>query len=221
MVEIDVVVVGGGVAGLTAAAYLSKTGAKVTVFEKDHTMGGLLGSYLFNGHVVDKGARGIIDSGIVFPMLKQLGIEMSFLPNPIRILMADQAVDLVKKQDLDAYEQMLIHLFPQEEIAVINIMNDIRIVMKQMDVLYGIENPLFLPQPYDMAYLGKTLLPWMGKFFINIRKAMKRMDPIETYLKTYTSNQALIDMIAQHFFAQTPAFFALSYFTLYQQYHSF
>jgi len=219
MVETDVVVVGGGVAGLTAAAYLSKTGAKVTVFEKDHTMGGLLGSYVFNGHVVDKGARGIIDSGIVFPMLKQLGIEMSFLPNPIRILIADQAVDLVKKQDLDAYEKMLIHLFPQEETAVNNIMNDIRTVMKQMDVLYGIENPLFLPQPYDMAYLGKTLLPWMGKFFINIKKAMKRMDPIETYLKRYTSNTVLIDMIAQHFFAQTPAFFALSYFTLYQQYH--
>lgn len=219
MVETDVVVVGGGAAGLTAAAYLSKSGAKVTVFEKDHTMGGLLGSYVLNGHVIDKGARGIIDSGIVFPMLRQLGIELSFLPNPIRILMADQAVDLVKKQDLDAYQQMLIHLFPQEKNAITNIMNDIRIVMKQMDVLYGIENPLFLPQPYEMAYLGKTLLPWMGKFLINMRKAMKRMDPIETYLKKYTSNRALIDMIAQHFFAQTPAFFALSYFTLYQQYH--
>jgi len=219
MIETDVVVVGGGVAGLTSAAYLAKAGIKVTVFEKDTSMGGLLGSYVFNGHVVDKGARGIIDSGIVFPMLKQLGIQMSFLPNPIRILIADQAVDLVNKQDLDAYQSMLIRLFPQEEDAINKIMSDIRIVMKQMDVLYGIENPLFLPQPYDMAYLGKTLLPWMGKFIINIRKAMKRMEPIETYLKHYTSNTALIDMIAQHFFAQTPAFFALSYFTLYQQYH--
>ena len=31
-------------------------------------------------------------------------------------------------------------------------------------------------------------------------------------------NKALIDVLAQHFFKQTPAFFALSYFSLYLDY---
>ena len=34
----------------------------------------------------------------------------------------------------------------------------------------------------------------------------------------FTSNQALLDIIAQHFFQKTPAYFALSYFSLYQDY---
>ena len=38
------------------------------------------------------------------------------------------------------------------------------------------------------------------------------------YLKKFTSNTALIDMITQHFFKNTPTFFALSYFGLYLDY---
>jgi phytoene dehydrogenase-like protein len=219
MKSTDVIVVGGGAAGLTAAAYIAKEGHSVMVFEKDQAFGGLLGSFDLFGHRVDKGARGIIDSGIIFPMLKQLGLSVDFAPNPIRIQIGDRSIDLQGEQGLADYHALLLHHFPQEQGAIERIMADIRTVMRQMDVIYGIENPLFLPKPYDMKYVTKTLLPWMGKFIININKAMRRMEPIEVYLRKMTSNQALIDMIAQHFFAQTPAFFALSYFTLYQQYH--
>lgn len=42
--------------------------------------------------------------------------------------------------------------------------------------------------------------------------------PVEDYLKTIVKNPSLRDMIAQHFFKNTPTFFALSYFTLYLDY---
>ena len=42
--------------------------------------------------------------------------------------------------------------------------------------------------------------------------------PVEDYLKTIVKNPSLRDMIAQHFFKNTPAFFALSYFSLYLDY---
>ncbi len=42
--------------------------------------------------------------------------------------------------------------------------------------------------------------------------------PVEDYLKTIVKNPSLRDMISQHFFKNTPAFFALSYFSLYLDY---
>ena len=43
--------------------------------------------------------------------------------------------------------------------------------------------------------------------------------PVLDFLRRFTSNQSLLDLIAQHFFQSTPAYFALSYFKLYLDYH--
>lgn len=219
MKHVDIVIVGAGMAGLTAAAYLTQAKFKVALIEKDAACGGLLGSFFVDGHCLDKGARGIIDSGIIFPMLKQLNINVDFLPNPVKIVIKDQGVDLTNPASLDDYETLLNHHFPQETTSIAHIMADIKKVMKYMDVLYGIENPLFLPKPYSLPYLQHTLLPWMISFIPNMSKAMRMFDPVDVHLRRYTSNEALISMIMQHFFEKTPAFFALSYFTLYMQYH--
>ena len=88
-----------------------------------------------------------------------------------------------------------------------------------MDVLYGIDNPAFLDPKKDREYFMKVIFPWMFKFIFTIGKLKKLNEPVEDYLKRFTSNQSLIDSIAQHFFQQTPASFALSYFSLYLDYH--
>jgi len=215
----DVIVVGSGIAGLTSAAYIAKESHKVLLLEKDSSFGGLLGAFNLDGHMLDKGARGIIDSGIIFPMLKQLGFNLEFTVNPIRMTFEDQSMVFNSKKSLDDYEEVLTKVFPLEKDNIHSIMLDVKKIMTHMDVLYGIENPLFLPKPYDMKYVSKVLLPWMIKFITHINKAMKYMQPVDEYLKTKTQNQSLIDLISQHFFAKTPTFFALSYFTLYLEYH--
>jgi phytoene dehydrogenase-like protein len=42
--------------------------------------------------------------------------------------------------------------------------------------------------------------------------------PVEPYLDKFVKNRSLRDIISQHFFKNTPAFFALSYFSLYLDY---
>lgn len=217
--KFDVIVVGSGIAGLTSAAYIAKENHKVLLLEKDSSFGGLLGAFNLDGHMLDKGARGIIDSGIIFPMLKQLGFNLEFTDNPIRMTFEDQSMVFNSKKSLDDYEEVLTKIFPLEKENIHSIMSDVKKIMTHMDVLYGIENPLFMPKPYDINYLSKVLLPWMFKFITHINKAMKYMQPVDEYLKTKTQNQSLIDLISQHFFAKTPTFFALSYFTLYLEYH--
>jgi phytoene dehydrogenase-like protein len=49
-------------------------------------------------------------------------------------------------------------------------------------------------------------------------KIAKLNEPVDEYLSQFSGNQSLIDIIAQHFFQKTPAFFALSYFSLYLDY---
>ena len=112
---------------------------------------------------------------------------------------------------------MLISTFPDyaEDIACIK--EEIRKVMNYMDVLYGIDNPLFM-EKMDSEYLTKTLLPWFFRYQVNIMKANRLNEPIKSYLYRFTKNTALIDMIIQHFFKETPTFFALSYFSLYLDY---
>ncbi len=214
----DVIVTGAGMAGLTAAAYLSQSNLRVHVVEKEESCGGLLGAFTIDGHTVDKGARAIINSGIFFPMIKQLGLDMEFVDNPIRISIGNETLVIDKSSSIDDYGEMLKRLYPQDMKDIDVIMQQIKKVMGYMDVLYGIENPLFLPKPYDMEYLTKTMLPWMVKFLININLAMKLMDPIHDFLRKYTKNEQLINIISQHFFEATPTFFALSYFTLYMDY---
>lgn len=215
----DVIVVGAGAAGLTAAAYVSKENHSVLLIEKSKDCGGLLGAFTVDDHILDQGARGIIDSGIVFPMMRQLGIDVPMLANPIKITIGDDSVELKQPSDIDDYGTLLKKNYPDNSQDIDQIIKDIKYVMSAMDVLYGIENPLFLPKPYDMTYITKTLLPWMVRFMLNINKAMRLFEPINDFLKKRTDNESLISMISQHFFAETPTFFALSYFTLYMQYH--
>lgn len=90
--------------------------------------------------------------------------------------------------------------------------------MNYMGVIYGIDNPLFMESFKDKEYVFKTLLPWLWKYQKNIKKAMKFNEPVYDFLSKFTKNQALIDLISQHFFQNTPTFLALSYFGLYPDY---
>ena len=216
--EYDAIVVGGGMAGLTSAAYLCRAGVRTLLVEKGEKPGGLVNTFWHQGFAFDAGIRAFENSGILFPMLKSLGIEIEFARNPVSIGIQNQWVKLGSRDSLKDYAAMLTNIFPDNAADIFRIAEEIRNVMSYMDVLYGIDNPLVLEDMRDWKYLTKTLLPWLMKYKKNIRKAEKLSEPIYVYLKHLTKNEALIDLIAQHFFKNTPSFFALSYFGLYLDY---
>jgi len=218
MIEMtDILVVGAGMAGLTAAAYAAKAGRAVTVCERAAKVGGLVTDFSAQGFHFDAGLRAVENSGVVQPMLRDLGLHVEFLPNPVTIRVQDRQLRL-DHDGLAEYGALLTGLFPHHASDVRAIVREIERVMAIMDVLYGIDNPLFLDIKNDPAYLIHTLLPWLLRYRRNMRKVKKLQQPIEAYLARFTNHQALIDTIAQHFFRNTPSFFALSYFGLYQDY---
>lgn len=216
--EYDAIVVGGGLAGLTSAGYLCRYGYHTLLCEKGKKTGGLVNTFWHQGFAFDAGIRAFENSGILFPMLKSLGIDMEFTSNPVTVGIENHWVKLSSRDSLQNYAEMLCTIFPENASEVTRIADEINKITGYMDVLYGIDNPLFMDNMRDREYLTKTLLPWLLKYQVNIRKASRLDMPVQSYLRRFTHNDALIDMIAQHFFKDTPAFFALSYFRLYLDY---
>lgn len=215
----DAVVVGGGIAGLTSAAYLAKAGRSVILFEQQYKTGGLVQTFERDGVYFDGGLRSIENSGIVFPMLKQLGIEIDFMKSDVSIGIADEIIQLKDKESVADYEAFLQRHFPENKQDVTDIVDEIKKIMGYMDVLYGIDNPAFLDFKKDQKYFMKVIFPWMFKFLKTVRKIDRLYEPVEDYIRRFTKNQSLIDIIAQHFFQKTPTSFALSYFSLYLDYY--
>ena len=214
----DLIVVGGGMAGLTASASAARAGHSVLLCDKEAVLGGLINSFERNGFTWDVGIRALEDSGIIFPMLESLGISVDFVGSPVSIGIEDRVIPVESSSNLIDYQALLEHFYPEDSADIARIVDDIQQVMKHMDVLYGIENPAFKDLRHDPAYLFKKLVPWLGKFLLTIGK-INRMDvPVEEYLETFSRSRPLIDIISQHFFKRTPAFFAMSYFSLYLDY---
>jgi phytoene dehydrogenase-like protein len=214
----DSIVVGGGMAGLTCAAYLAREGRSVLLIEKNMECGGLVNTFSHNGFRFDAGIRALENAGIIFPMLKELGIEMEVIKSPVSVGVGKEILNIRDIKSLDDYSDMLKRLYPGYESETDKIIGVIRKVMKHMDVLYGVENPNFRDISGDRAYLFGELLPWLPKFLFTMVWINKMNVPVEPYLEKIVRNPSLRDIISQHFFRNTPAFFALSYFSLYLDY---
>jgi len=214
----DVVVVGGGMAGLTASAFISRAGYSVLLCDKEPVLGGLINSFERDGFIWDGGIRALEDSGIIFPMLDSLGISLDVVKSPVSLGIEDRVIPVESLANLADYQTLLEHFYPDSATDIARIIDEIKRVTKHMDVLYGVENPAFKDLRHDREYLFKKLLPWMGKFLLTIGKINRMAMPVEKHLESLSNSRSLIDIISQHFFKKTPTFFALSYFSLYLDY---
>lgn len=214
----DAIVVGGGIAGLTATAYLARAGKKVLLLEKNKELGGLVNSFSHNGFRFDAGVRALEDAGIILPMLKDLGIRLETVKSPVSVGLEDDILNIEGIHSLEAYKAQLKKFYPNSSSEIDAVLATIRKIMRHMDVLYGIENPIFKDLKCDISFIFSKLLPWFPRFLFTVGKINRMSYPVEDYLNTAVSDPSLRDIISQHFFKNTPAFFALSYFSLYLDY---
>ncbi|HRZ41548.1 MAG TPA: NAD(P)/FAD-dependent oxidoreductase [Bacteroidales bacterium] len=212
------IVVGGGIAGLTAAVFQAQAGRKVLLIEMNEKCGGLVNTFNRNGFRFDAGVRALLDAGIIFPMLKNLGAELETVKSYVSLGIGPDIIHIKTIENLKDYAGLLKKHFPEDGADIDALIRIIRRIMKHMDVLYGIENPVFKDLKHDLDFIFKKILPWFPKFLFTVRKINRMKTPVETYLEDIIKNPALRDVVAQHFFKNTPAFFALSYFSLYLDY---
>jgi phytoene dehydrogenase-like protein len=70
---VDVAIVGGGLAGLTAATYLARAGKSVTLFEKAASLGGRAATSNHDGYLFNRGIHALYTGGATEEVLKDLG----------------------------------------------------------------------------------------------------------------------------------------------------
>jgi len=215
----QILIVGAGLAGLTSAAYLSREGHSVLLLEKNEKCGGLINSFSHEGFVFDVGARSIENSGVIKPMLKDLDIKMELLNSHVSIGIGSDIFSITEMEDLNKYKALLIKNYPDNKKDIDKIFKVIIKISKSMKVIYGFDNPIFTKDfTHNKQYIIHEILPWVGKFILAIMHMNRMNKPINQFLGKYTSNKALIDIISQHFFKETPTFFALGYFYVYLEY---
>jgi phytoene dehydrogenase-like protein len=74
LAQTDVVVVGGGMAGLTAACYLARAGLQATVFEKAPILGGRAATRESDGFLFNRGIHALYTGGAASRALEELGV---------------------------------------------------------------------------------------------------------------------------------------------------
>ena len=214
----NVIVVGGGIAGLTAATYVAKKGVDVLLIEKNSTCGGLINTFTRDGFVFDGGVRALESAGIIKPMLADLQIDLPSIKSNVSVGIANDVINVETESNLVDYEKLLLRFFPDSADDISRLMNVIKDVMRNMKILYAVDNPLFKNFKEDGAYFITKYVPWMFKFLLALRKIDAMKGPVEEFLASIIKNQSLMDIVDQHFFAATPTFFAMSYFYLYTDY---
>jgi phytoene dehydrogenase-like protein len=73
--QTDIAIVGGGLTGLTAAAYLARAGLQVTVFEKAASLGGRAATQVHQGYSLNRGGHALYSGGAATRVLRELGIS--------------------------------------------------------------------------------------------------------------------------------------------------
>ena len=213
-----IVIVGAGMAGLTAAAYLTRKHYKVLLLDKNDRTGGLVNTFNQDGFFFDTGPRAFVNSGIVKPILADLGISWDYLENIISIGIEDQVFRVNSMDSLGEYQRILSNLYPENIREIEKLTSVIYELSEYTKVLYQFDNPNFVDLTSDKKFIFRELIPWTVKFLYALRKLNQFNMPMEEYLDRITDNQSLQSTLTQMFFRKTPTYFALGYFYVYLDY---
>ena len=213
-----IVIVGAGMSGLTAGAYILRSGHEVLILEKTSDCGGLVSSFEKDGFLFDTGPRAVGNAGILVPMLEDLRIDLPLVRGEVSTGIKNHIVHHGSPAAIDDFIVSLRTFFPEnlDEVKVIE--RHIRSNTRMTRTLNEVANPFFRNVLNDWKYLFRELIPWLPSFFSVVLKTSLFRRSIEEVLRSISTNQSLNDMVSQHFFKGTPASFAFGYFENYQDY---
>lgn len=140
MDRVDAIIIGAGVGGLTAAAYLARAGCKVLVIEQDSHVGGTAHVFKRNGFTFPTGPQSITMPDYIAESLRELGVEqhLDFIRDHFSVHRG--SLDIMISQPINRLAQQLLDHFPKEFKGIHFVIKVLEEVITALDVL----------QPYDL-----------------------------------------------------------------------
>ncbi|MHC1770166.1 MAG: phytoene desaturase family protein [Flexilinea sp.] len=217
----EAIVIGAGLSGLTAAAFLAQAGARVLVCEQASQIGGLFNSFRREGYQFDGGIKAVENSAVMMPMLAQLGIleRIEFQRSPIALVTSGHVQPILNFSDVEAYFQLLGTLFPDEQAGLQRVLRDTKIIFELLDGMLSFPIPFFdLPDSGNNARANwfKSNLKTLSHLPGAAALMNKELRP---YLKQHLQNTGLINLLSDLFPDGTSVFFGLGYFRMFLDYY--
>ena len=205
----DVVVIGAGNAGLTAAAALAQGGAKVMVLERHNIPGGCATSFCRGRFEFEVALHQL--SGIGTPekpgplrmVLDQLGVmdQLTFMPmTDLYHVMVPGQLDLLLEPDRNRAVAALKDRFPEEADGIEAFFDLVYRVFGEVIGAFYFKDPAVHPDKYPL-YFKYGLKPLQAVLDEHIRSPLLRaaLTPYWTYMGLPPSRLAFIDMAAMLF----------------------
>ncbi len=205
----NTIIIGGGLAGLTAGAILTKFGKKVLLLEQHHKSGGCATTFKRGDFIIEVGLHEMggfdKDGGMIqlFNMLEvDQHVELLLVPELYAVL-SDQE-KLVFPHGFDAASKALIDRYPEDEKGIKRFMKLIASIRKE-----GLKLPL-------TPWKRKLIYPLMPLLFPNIVEASRHT--VGSWLdKHITNERAKLDLAAHvGYYGDDPYTLSMFYFGLAQ-----
>lgn len=182
----DVVVVGAGISGLICANFLAREGKQVLLLEQNHQPGGNMSGFRRKGFYFDGGDQSFESLGIVFPILRELGLYDPADWIQARFRMTSRDFDFVI-ESVPQVKDALMAAFPREP-GIARVFDEVQAVSRFLERHYRPDSfPLL-----DDFRLGK-LLGFAG--------ALGRLKRWTTYAYRERALSAISDPVLRHWFS--------------------
>lgn len=112
-----VAIIGGGPAGLTAAAYLARAGIPVDLFEQNDNLGGYISTFERDGFRFPSGPTCFGSNGIVIPILEELGLDPSEMFLSVGKQISWATCDVPLRSPIQTGQEMA-KQFPDQDVAL-------------------------------------------------------------------------------------------------------